>query len=77
MSIREDDILVENLNNSIEEKVGNDVVLCERCGERVEYSNDFDRSRKYCSERCASESKKENDRIKAKARYYSRKANNL
>lgn len=33
------DVLVENLKNNIDETVGKDVVLCERCGERVEKTN--------------------------------------
>lgn len=43
------DVIVNNLNNSIEEKVGSDVVLCERCGERVEKTNGKKRQCQSCS----------------------------
>lgn len=33
------DVLVNNLNNSIEERIGDEVVLCEKCGERVDKTN--------------------------------------
>lgn len=69
------DVIVENLKKNIDEIVGKDVVLCEVCGERVEYSNSFDRSRKYCSDDCFRYAKLERDRINARNRYNSRKAN--
>lgn len=42
--------------------IGKDIVLCERCGERVGYANEFDRSRKYCSDKCAKEALREQKR---------------
>ena len=59
------DVIVNNLNNSIEEKVGSDVVLCERCGERVEYSSKHDGATKYCDS-CRHQVKKEQKRIEMK-----------
>ena len=43
------DVLVENLNNNIDETVGKDIVLCERCGDRVEKTNNKKRVCKECA----------------------------
>lgn len=67
------DVLVENLSINIEDKVGSNVVLCERCGERVEYSGKHDGSTKYCNY-CKVEIKKELKRLEMR-RYRDRLKN--
>lgn len=62
------DVIVENLNNNIDETVGKDIVLCERCGERVYYTSKHDGSTKYCDE-CSGIIKKELKKERNK-RYY-------
>ena len=67
------DVLVENLNNNIDETIGKDIVLCERCGERVEITTG---NKTYCSDECRNEAKKEKDRERMRLkRLNSRKLN--
>ena len=53
--------------------IGKDIVLCERCGERVEITTG---NKTYCSDECRNEAKKEKDRERMRLkRLNSRKLN--
>ena len=43
------DVVIENLKNNVEKKIGDDTILCEICGERIEVEGKA-YSKKYCNE---------------------------